>query len=214
MGMSGTVADVMTRNVVALRKDAQFKDIVQVMLARQFSAFPVLDDDDRVIGVVSEDDLLVRQAVAEPGAGPRFLQRHADRGKATGLTAAELMTTPAITIPAEAAVADAARAMHARHVKRLPVVTSAGRLVGVVSRVDLLGEYNRPDADIRTEIIKRVIESEFVLESLACTVTVESGVVTVDGPVPSEDVAVRLLAEIRRVVGVVAVRDRLSYPRR
>ncbi len=208
------VGDVMTRNVVAVRKDARFKDIVQVMRARRFSAFPVLDDNNRVIGVVSEDDLLVRQAIAGPGAGPRFMPGHGDRAKATGLTAAELMTTPAITTRADAAIADAARIMHARHVKRLPVVTSDGRLVGVVSRIDLLGEYDRPDADVRTDIIKRVIESEFVLDSLAFTVTVESGVVTLAGPLDSEDVAVSLLAEVRRVAGVVAVRDRLSYPRR
>lgn len=207
-----TVGDVMTRNVVAVRKDARFKDIVHVMRARRFSAFPVLDDDNRVIGVVSEDDLLIRRASAEPGAGPRFLLGHADRAKAAGLTAAELMTTPAITVRVDATVAEAARKMHAKHVKRLPVVTSDRRLVGVVSRVDLLGEYDRPDAEIRTEIIKRVIESEFVLESLAFTVTVESGVVTMAGPVERKDVAVSLLDEVRRVAGVVALRDRLSYP--
>ncbi len=207
-----TVGDVMTRNVVAVRKDARFKDIVHVMRARRFSAFPVLDDDNRVIGVVSEDDLLIRRAIAEPGAGPRFLLGHADRAKAAGLTAAELMTTPAITVRVDATVAEAARKMHAKHVKRLPVVTSDRRLVGVVSRVDLLGEYDRPDAEIRTEIIKRVIESEFVLESLAFTVTVESGVVTMAGPVERKDVAVSLLDEVRRVAGVVALRDRLSYP--
>jgi CBS-domain-containing membrane protein len=209
-----TVADVMTRNVVAVRKDAQFKDIILVMRARRFSAFPVLDDDDRVIGVVSEDDLLVREGFDGPGTGPRFLMRHADRSKATGLTAAELMTAPPITIRPEAPVAEAARTMHTRHVKRLPVVSADGRLLGVVSRVDLLGVYDRPDADIKTEIIKQVIESEFVLDRLAFTVTVESGVVTLAGPVPNEDVALNLLDTVRQVDGVIAVRDRLSYPRR
>ncbi len=207
------VGDVMTRNVVAVRKDARFKDIVQVMRARRCSACPVLDDDNMVIGIVSEDDLLARQAIAGTGAGQRS-PRHADRAKATGLTAAELMTTPAITTRVDAAVADVARTMRARHVKRLPVVTSDGRLVGVVSRVDLLGEYDRPDTDIRTEIIKRVIESEFVLDSLAFTVAVESGVVTLAGQVDSEGVAASLLAEVRQVAGVVAVRGRLSYPQR
>jgi CBS-domain-containing membrane protein len=208
------VGDVMTRDVVAVHKDARFKDIVRVLRARRFSAFPVLDDDNRVIGVVSEADLLVRQAIAGSGAGQRLLLRLADGAKATGLTAAQLMTTPAITTRAEAAVADAARMMHAKRVKRLPVVTSDGRLVGVVSRVDLLGEYDRPDADIRSEIIKQVIESEFMLDRFAFAVTVESGVVTLAGPVDSEDVAVSLLAQVRRVAGVVAVRDRLRYPRR
>jgi CBS-domain-containing membrane protein len=208
------VGDVMTRNVVAVRKDARFKDIVQVMRARRFSAFPVFDDDNMVIGVVSEDDLLIREGFRERGAGPRFLLRHADRSKADGLTAAELMTAPAITIGPEADVAQAARIMHTRHVKRLPVVTEAGRLVGVVSRVDLLGVYDRPDADIRSEILGQVIESEFVLDSLAFTVTVDSGVVTVAGPVDNADVALSLLDQIGRVAGVVTVRDRLSYPGR
>jgi CBS domain-containing protein len=207
------VGDVMTRNVVAVRKDARFKDIVQVMRARRFSAFPVLDDNNKVVGVVSEDDLLIREGFRVPGSGPKFLLRHADRAKADGLTAAELMTAPAITIRPDADVAQAARIMHTKHVKRLPVVTETGRLVGVVSRVDLLGVYDKPDADIRAEILKQVIESEFVLDSLAFTVTVDSGVVTVAGPVDSEDVALNLLEQIGRVAGVVTVRDRLSYPR-
>jgi CBS domain-containing protein len=204
----------MTRNVVAVRKGAQFKDIVQVMLTRGFSAFPVLDDDDRVIGVVSEDDLLVREGLDGPGTGPRFLMRHADRSKASGLIAKELMTAPAITIRPDAVVADAARTMHTRHVKRLPVVSADGRLIGVVSRVDLLGIYDRPDTDIRTEIIKRVIESDFVLDGRAFTVTVESGVVTLAGPMSSGDVALSLLDGVKQVDGVIAVRDRLRYPRR
>jgi predicted transcriptional regulator len=67
--MGCSVADVMTRNVVSVRKNAQFKDIVQVMRARGFSAFPMLDDDDRVIGGVSEDDLLVREGFRGPETG-------------------------------------------------------------------------------------------------------------------------------------------------
>jgi len=212
--MTCTVDSVMTRNVVAVRKDARFKDIVQVMRARRFSACPVLDDDDMVVGVVSEDDLLIREGFRVPGPGPRFLLRHGDRIKAKGLTAAEIMTAPAITIRPEADIAEAARTMHTRHVKRLPVVTEAGRLVGVVSRVDLLGVYDRSDDDIRSEILSQVIQAEFVLDSLAFTVTVDSGVVTVAGRVESEDVALNMLEQIGRVAGVVTVRDRLSYPRR
>lgn len=211
--MTCTVGEVMTRNVVAVRKDARFKDIVQVMRARRFSAFPVLDDDDMVVGVVSEDDLLIREGFRVPGSGPRFLPHHSDRAKADGLTAAQLMTAPAVTIRPEADVAQAARIMHTRHVKRLPVVTETGRLVGVVSRVDLLGVYDRADADIRSEILCQIIESEFVLDSLAFAVTVDAGVVTVAGPVDSEDVGLSLLEQIGRVAGVVTVRDRLSYPR-
>ena len=211
--MATTVADVMTRDVVAVRKDAQFKDIVRVMRARRFSALPVLDDDNRVIGVVSEDDLLVREGSRAADGGSRFLFRHGDRVKAAGLAAGGLMTRPAITIRPDAGVAEAARTLHSRHLRRLPVVTGDGRIVGVVSRADLLGVYDRPDADIRTEIVEQVIESEFVLDRLAFTVTVESGMVKLSGPVASKYVALSLLDAVRQVDGVLAVEDRLSYPR-
>jgi CBS domain-containing protein len=213
--MATLVEDVMTRNVVSLRKHAQYKEIVLVMRDRKFSAFPVLDEDDRVIGVVSEDDLLVKEAYGPQGGGTPFLAHRSDRAKAAALTAAELMSRPAITIGPEASVAEAARIMHARHVKRLPVVDhDGGRLVGVVSRVDLLGVYDRPDEVIRKEILEQVIEAEFVLDSLAFEVTVTGGVVTLTGWVHSEPVALGLLAAVRQLDGVVAVRDRLSYPRR
>ena len=209
--MTSLVRDVMTRNVISLRRHAEFKDIVQVLRARAFSAFPVLDDSHKVIGVVSEDDLLVREAYGAPGQ--RKLRRLSDRAKAAGLTAADLMSAPAITIGPTATVAEAARTMHTRHVRRLPVVTGDGRLAGIVSRTDLLGVYDRPDADIRREITDEVIEGQFLLEKLAFTVVVSAGVVTIGGPVDHESVAVSLLDAIRAVDGVVAVRDRLHYPR-
>jgi CBS domain-containing protein len=209
--MTSHVGEVMTRNVVSVRKHAQFKDIIQVMRNRHFSAFPVLDADDNVVGVVSEDDLLVKEGYL--GAAGNLRVRRADKAKAAALTAAELMTSPAITIGAEAGVATAARLMHAEHVKRLPVVNDEGTLVGIVSRVDLLGVYDRPDSEIRTEILKHVIETGFLLDSLAFKVSVTAGVVTVAGPVDREPVALSLLAAVRDVDGVVAVRDRLNYPR-
>lgn len=208
--MSSLVSDVMTRNVVSLREKAQFKDIILVMRERGFSACPVLDADDTVVGVVSEDDLLVKEAYADQTSGR--LARRLNRAKATGLTARELMTHPAISVRPDAPVAEAARIMHAKHVKRLPVVTADGSLVGIVSRVDLLGVYDRPDSEIEAEIRKHVIADQFVLDALAFNVTVASGVVTISGSLDSQPVAVSLLAAIRQVDGVVAVRDRLSYP--
>jgi CBS domain-containing protein len=211
--MTTRVEDVMTRNVISLRKYAQYKEIVKVMRSGKFSAFPVLDDHDRVIGMVSEDDLLVKEAYSDSGSRTRVLSRHGDKAKAAGLSAAELMHQPPITIEPDATVAEAARLMHARHVKRLPVVDGpTRRLVGIVSRTDLLGIYDRPDEDIRKEILEQVIEAEFVLDRLAFNVTVAGGVVTASGPLPSHAVALSLLAAIRQVSGVVAVRDRLSYP--
>jgi len=209
--MSSLVSDVMTRNVVSVRERAQYKDIILIMRERGFSACPVLNADDAVVGVVSEDDLLVKEAYVGKSA-PGLLARRLNRMKATGMTARQLMTHPAVSIRPDAPVAEAARIMHAKHVKRLPVVTADGRLVGIVSRVDLLGVYDRPDSEIEAEIRKRVIVDEFVMDASAFTIAVVSGVVTISGSVEHLDVAANLLDEIRKVDGVVAVRDRLSYP--
>jgi CBS-domain-containing membrane protein len=209
--VSSTVGDVMTREVVALRGSAQFKDIVKIMRDRKCSALPVLDAADKVIGVVSEDDLLVREGYRGQEHQSAYL-RHSDRAKAARLSAADLMTRPAITIRPDATLASAARTMHGRHLKRLPVVTADGHLLGIVSRTDLLGVYDRPDGDIRGEILKQVIGEAFVLDPLAFEVGVTDGLVTLAGPVEDEQVAASLVAAVRQVDGVVAVRNRLRYP--
>jgi CBS domain-containing protein len=209
--MPSLVAEVMTYNVVAVRREAKFKEIVAVMNRRRVSAFPVLDDRDRVIGVVSEADLLPREAYpAWPSADGR--ERRRIPAKAGALTAGELMTSPAMTISPQATLTEAARVMHTHKVKRLPVTDADGRLVGIVSRVDLLGIYDRPDAQIRTEITERVLAGDFVLDPREFTVTVRSGVVTISGKLDQQDLAIRLLRGIWDVAGVVDVRDRLSYP--
>lgn len=205
------VAEVMTYNVVAVRKEAEFKDIVAVMHGRRLSAFPVLDRADRVIGLVSEADLLPREAFpARLGRSGRAAGRVP--AKATALTAGELMTSPAITIGPEATVAEAARIMHSRKLKRLPVIDVEGRLVGIVSRVDLLGLYDRPDTQIRSEITERVLAGDFALDPREFAVAVDNGVVTISGRLAHQNDAIRLLQSIWDVAGVVDVRDRLSYP--
>ena len=223
--MASLVADVMTYNVVAVRQQAEFKDIVSVMNRRRVSAFPVLDSHNRVIGVVSEADLLPREAYQHGqkqggsghgggGHGGGGHGGHARKvpAKASALTAGELMSSPAITIGPRAPVAEAAGVMHSRKVKRLPVVDEAGRLVGIVSRVDLLGVYDRPDEDIRSEINERVLAGDFVFDPREFDVAVDNGIVTICGRVARHDVAVSLLQAIWDVAGVVDVRDRLSYP--
>jgi len=208
--MSTLVAEVMTYNVVAVRKEAEFKEIVSVMHRRRVSAFPVLDDSDRVIGVVSEADLLPREAY--PARPTRRDVRRRVPAKATAMTAEELMTSPAVTIAPQATVTDAARLMHTRKVKRLPVVDEDGRLVGIVSRVDLLGVYDRPDTQILGEVTERVIGGDFVFDPREFVVTVRAGVVTIAGKVERQEVAFKLLRALWDVAGVVDVRDRLTYP--
>jgi CBS domain-containing protein len=207
------VKDVMTASVVAVRQNADFKEMVTVMRSHKISAFPVIDADGKVVGVVSEADLLLKEATpALPQGAIRLAWRLRQRSKADGATAAEEMTSPAVTIHEDAPVGQAARLMQSRRVKRLPVVDADGRLRGIVSRADLLSVYERPDTDIRDEVIKDVLIGEFGFDELMFAVTVKSGVVTVTGPVAKRPVALSLLATIRYVEGVVGVRDRLSYP--
>jgi CBS domain-containing protein len=204
-----TVADVMTRNVVAVRGHAEFKEIVMVMRRRHLSALPVLDVGGTVIGLVSGADLLLKQAYVDGGG---LLTRRRTRGKAAALTAADLMTRPAVTIEPGQTVAEVARLMHGRHLKRLPVVDGDGRLIGIVSRVDLLGAYDRPDADIRTEIAQQVTEPGLPRNGVRAEIMVTAGVVTITGSADSEDTALSLLDTARHVPGVIHVRDRLHYP--
>ena len=210
--MKTTVADVMTRRVVAAKEDAEFKEIVACLRSRRISALPVVDAQSRVIGVVSEADLLLKEAATTPQhLGWRWLRPGMER-KASAALARDLMTRPAITIRREASVAEAAGLMSARRVKRLPVVDGAGHLVGVVSRGDVLSVFSRGDDEIRGEIVNGIIAGDLELNPKAFQVTVSGGIVTIAGQAESKDVASRLLEAIRQVEGTVDVRDRLSYP--
>jgi CBS domain-containing protein len=199
----------MTTSVVAVRKGASFREMADMLRARRISAFPVVDDAGRVIGVVSEGDLLVKEAVQADGTSVLAALRHLkEDDKATGITAGDLMTQPAITIGPEASVAVAARLMYDRRVKRLPVVNPAGKLLGIVSRVDILAVFDRPDADVRNEIMHQVLPG-LVADSKGVRVAVRDGIVTISGELPADHQRDAIIAATRHVQGVVAVRDRL-----
>jgi len=207
------VEDVMTTRVVSVTEATGYKDIVTLLRRHRVSAVPVLNAAGRVTGVVSEADLLMKQtAPALPVGAVRLAWRLRERSKASACTAAELMTSPAVTVRADADVAKAARLMRDRNVRRLPVTGADGRLVGIVSRTDVLSVYERPDEQIRDEITTGVIAGRFLLDPLDFDVTSTSGIVTMAGRVESSAVALSLLAAIRGVEGTVAVRDRLTYP--
>jgi CBS domain-containing protein len=213
MAISATVRDVMTTSVVAVRKDASFKEMAAMLRSRRISAFPVLDAQGRVIGVVSEGDLLVKEAVQADGASLLAALRHLrEDDKAAGITAGDLMTGPAVTIGPDAPVEEAARLMYDRRVKRLPVVNTAGRLLGIISRVDVLTVFNRPDEDIRDEVVHQVLPSITLADPKDFTVVVNDGIVTIGGERQSDELGRAVMNAIRHVQGVVAVRDRLSGP--
>jgi CBS domain-containing protein len=211
--MGGTVRDVMTTRVVAVKRNASFKEIVSVLRRFGVGACPVINDAGKVLGVVSEADLLHKEAGPNrPSALISLRWRLGEQSKATAESAGRLMTSPAVTIGPGASLVEAARLMQNRHVKQLPVVDGNGLLIGVLSRADVLSVYERPDSDIGDEVKKVVLDEELGLDPDEFDVTVFSGVVTVAGTVPRRETALSVLTRVRQVDGVIGVRDRLSYP--
>jgi CBS-domain-containing membrane protein len=175
----------MTRDVACAHEDTSYKELVKLLASRRVSAVPVVDSRGHVLGVVSEADLLPKQEQpARPVA--RLLsarRRRRDRVKAEATVAAELMTRPAVTVDPLATVTEAARRMHRAGVKRLPVVDVVGRLVGIVSRVDLLSAFLRPEEELRREIVEDVIFGDLLMAPNRFDVDVQDGVVTLQAAV-------------------------------
>ncbi len=211
--MTAVIKDVMSTHPISVSETSSFKEIAARLREFRVSAFPVLDPDGTVVGVVSEADLLSKEALDDRhgmrGTITGLLHR-TEQAKAEGVTAAELMTTPAVTTTAEDTVEHAARLMFSRKVKRLPVVDEGGRLVGIVSRTDILAVFDRTDAEIRVEIMTQVIPG--LSEPSWYSVLVKDGVVTLEGTPETVPIGHDIVRRARHVQGVVAVRDRLVYP--
>ncbi|MFD8008776.1 CBS domain-containing protein [Streptomyces sp. NPDC058955] len=196
----------MTHTVVAIGRDASYKEIVALMDQWSVSALPVLEGEGRVVGVVSEADLLAKEAFRGTDPEPA---RFGDAAKAGAVRAGDLMSSPAVTVHADASLAEAARIMALRRVKRLPVVNGVGLLEGVVSRSDLLKVFLREDDEIEAEIRRSVLGGGALT---GLDVTVAEGVATLRGTL-SDRALVPLLARAARAVeGVVDVRMELAGP--
>ena len=211
--MIAVVRDVMSTHPVSVRTTSSFKEIAAGLREFRVSAFPVLDADGTVIGVVSEADLLPKEALDDRhGVRGTITGRmhRADQAKAAGVMAADLMTTPAVTVTPDDTVEHAARLMYSRKVKRLPVVDAGGHLVGIVSRTDILAVFDRTDEEIRAEIMTEVIPGHS--EPTWYSVLVKDGVVTMEGTPETVPIGHDIVRRARHVQGVVAVRDRLVYP--
>ncbi|GAB7035480.1 CBS domain-containing protein [Streptomyces sp. NPDC021749] len=208
-----TVSDVMTQTVVAVGQEARFKEIVETMEQWKVSALPVLAGEGRVVGVVSEADLLPKEEFREsdPDASEQ-LRRPGEVRKAGALTAGELMTAPALTVHAGDTVAQAARTMARKSVKRLPVVDATGMLQGIVSRSDLLKVFLRSDEDLAAEVRAEIVGRLFPGTPDEVAVSVTDGVVTLRGPVPDRALMAVAARLVRAVEGVVDVTFELTGP--
>ncbi|WP_406102460.1 CBS domain-containing protein [Streptomyces sp. NBC_01003] len=191
-----TVADLMAPTAISVQRGTPFKEIARLLDEFDITAVPVVDEAEHPVGVVSEADLLHK--------------RVAGRGSPT---AAEIMTSPAITAAPEWSVVRAARVMGRHSVKRLPVVDAAGRLIGVLSRRDLVQLFLRRDQSIREEIVEDVLVRTLQLSPSALSVEVTDGVVTLSGTVGRRMVIPVVVRLCHSVDGVVDVINRLGYER-
>ena len=212
--MNAMVRDVMSSHPISVHESSSFKDLARKFLEFHGSAFVVLADDGKVIGVVSDADMLPKEALDGGDGGGRglitgILHRKAHE-KARGITAGDLMTSPAVTVTPDDTVEHAARLMYDRRLRQVPVVDAAGRLAGIIDRTDVLAVFDRPDEDIRTEIISQVIPA--LSEPSWYSVIVNDGIVTLEGTPETVSIGHQVLTRIRHAQGVVAVRDRLVYP--
>lgn len=208
------VGSVMTSDVVSVAETVPLKEIANLLARHHISGAPVVDEDDKVVGVVSETDLILRQTRVGAGVPRRRLWRtRSRRASAVGTgapTAAELMSSPAITVQAIDSIAHSARVMAGHGVERLPVLDEEQRLVGIVTRRDMLQVFLRPDADIRQEVIDEVLVRTLWLAPQAVDVRVENGVVMLEGSLERAsdvEIARRMAGQVD---GVVAVMDRLT----
>jgi CBS domain-containing protein len=208
------VGDVMMRDVVSVTSETPLKDVAAMLVERGISGLPVCDADGAVVGVLSEADLLVKQGGAPERSGGLFAwlvetASAPDLAKLRAHTAGEAMTAPAVTVETDSPVSEAARTMVSLGVNRLPVVED-GRLVGIVTRADLVRLFTRSDEeiarDIRQDVVKRLWIAPERIE-----VDVEQGEVVLRGEVDTEVEARLLEKRIPLVAGVVGVRSELSW---
>ncbi|MFB7462325.1 CBS domain-containing protein [Streptomyces sp. NPDC056224] len=206
-----TVSDVMAQTAVAIGREASYKEIVELMHQWGVSALPVLEGEGRVVGVVSEADLLPKEEFRQDDpADPALPGWTEEASKAGAVLAGDLMSSPAVTVHADSTIAEAARIMARNGVKRLPVVSGIGMLEGVVSRSDLLKVFLRPDEEIEDEVRTAVLADPASPAGVDCTV--EEGVVTLRGDLRDRALAPLVVRAVRAVEGVVDVRMESARP--
>lgn len=210
------VEQLMTRAVAAVHAETPLKDVAEILAKRDISGVPVVDDDRHVLGVVSEGDIVAKES------GPRlgrigFLEliRNVDSAwleqRLSARTAADAMTSPALTVYAHAPVADAAALMTERGVNRLPVLDRDEKLAGILTRADMVRAFLRSDAEIEHEIEHDVLLETFWIEPRTIDINSDHGEVRLAGEVDTKEMAYLLEAFVKRVPGVVGVRSSLSW---
>jgi CBS domain-containing protein len=212
-----TVRDVMTQPVVSVQPGATIREVARLLVDHRISGLPVVDVNGVVLGVVSEADLLVKEQGANavrhrPLA--RFLGEssasQAQLAKLAAVSAGDAMTAPAVTIEPDRRVTEAAGTMIARGINRLPVVEGQ-RLVGIVTRADLVRAYVRSDDELARAIREDVLLRVLSLEPALFTVVVKDGIASIKGRVERRSTAEMIDRVIRTVPGIVDVQADVTW---
>ncbi len=198
--MSGLVRDVMTRDVVVARPETTFREAVRLIEEHHVHALPVVDEREHALGMVAESDLLVKEEMSE-GHVRTPLQRRG-RVRLAGITAGEIMTSPAVTIGPSQTLGQAAKLLHRRHIGRLPVVEDDGRLMGIVTRSDLLRVFLGTDEDLLVAV-QQAIAAVDDPGSHTISATVDDGVVGLHGSARLRSQVKAVGDRVRRVPGIV-----------
>ncbi|WP_017555618.1 CBS domain-containing protein [Nocardiopsis baichengensis] len=200
--MTIRVRNVMTNGVIAVRPSTGMREIALLLSRYSISAVPVVDEDGQVLGVVSESDLLYKLTEDQDRGDPSA------RTKRSAVTARRLMTEPPVTVDVRAEVAEAAGIMEKHRVKRLPVISEDGRLIGIVSRSDLVRIYTRPDSWIQGRV-ERLLLLEF--DEPQVKAEVRNGIVTLHGKVRLRSSSIALGRAVRHIEGVVHAENRIAF---
>ena len=217
--------DIMTQPVITVTPETRIAEAARLLLQHRISGLPVVDDGGRVVGIVTEGDLLRRSELGTERQRPRWLELLMGPGRlardyvdAHGRTVGEVMSEDVASVTPQDALRDVVRLMEKRDIKRLPVIED-GRLVGIVSRANLVrvlvhamtrAAVPRSDMEIRESILSEIAKEPWG-PRFSVDVTVENGVVELHGSITDERerTALRVVAE--NVPGVKAVRDRLVW---
>ena len=207
-----TVASVMTHEVVTVTPETSFKEAARLLRSKRVSGLPVVDQNGRLVGIVTEADLLNKVEKRDPDAYVLESRRHRlDRSRAAALDVASAMSREVTSVRPDFPLARAAREMHTRGFKRLPVVDDNGRLVGIVSRGDLLDVFLRTDDELRAEVRQILDQAQAVLGGFDLNVTVTGGVVELSGKFESKSHLEATVRAVAGVDGVVGIRNRMLF---
>lgn len=208
------VRELMTAEVLTVSPETSLKDVAAILAEHGISGLPVCDAEGRVLGVVSEGDILFKEQGTRERHGGALAwlvdSRLQDTAKQDARTAGEAMTSPPITITPDRPAAAAARIMLDRGVNRLPVVRD-GTLVGIVTRADLVRAFTRADEEIVAEIRDDVLRRALWLEPDSVEITVQRGEVELAGEIEAKSDVEVLKKLVQRIPGVVSVRSNVLY---